>query len=266
MRRGTGEDQGVGAGREHVGQLVVQRAPVDEAVALVDDDGIPVDRLEAVAVLAGVLQRIDRDDHPLVIRERIAAGRDLLANALDAHRVQTNQWDGEARPQFVLELLQDVLRRDDQDAVAPAASDQLREDHPDFERLAQADGVGDEQAGLQRFECHLCRPPLVRQRVEQGVIAGREPGFAQGHRGLAQQGFEPQTRPPIAGGLVGDERGVLRAEGDDAVDVREERRFLVTDELRGADHLHHQAVGGGSLHRAHQPLLVAHEHERADGN
>ena len=36
----------------------------------------------------------------------------------------------EAGPQLVLELLEDVLRGDDEDALAPAAADQLGEDQP----------------------------------------------------------------------------------------------------------------------------------------
>ncbi len=51
--------------------------------------------------------------------------------------------------QFVLELFEDVARGDDEDLVALAAADQLRQDHPDLERLAETDGVGDQQAGAE---------------------------------------------------------------------------------------------------------------------
>ena len=67
-------------------------------------------RVQVVAVTAGVLQRVDRDDRPLEVGERVAAGRDLLLDPLDADRVQPHERDREAGPQLVLELLQHVLR------------------------------------------------------------------------------------------------------------------------------------------------------------
>ena len=107
------------------------------------------DVLEVVAVLAGVLQRVDRDDDPLVVGERVAAGRDLPLDPLDADRVQPDQRDREPGPQLVLELLQDLLRGDHQDAVAAAAADQLGEDQPDLQGLAQADHVGEQDPRAQ---------------------------------------------------------------------------------------------------------------------
>lgn len=51
------------------------------------------------------------------------------------------QRDGKARPQLLLELLHDVLRRNDEDALSPAAADELCQDHADFQRLAQTHGI-----------------------------------------------------------------------------------------------------------------------------
>ena len=51
---------------------------------LVDDDGVPVHVVEVLAVAALVLQRVDGDDDPLVVGERVAAGRDLPLDSLDA--------------------------------------------------------------------------------------------------------------------------------------------------------------------------------------
>ena len=99
-----------------------------------------------VAVLAVVLERVDGDDDPLVVGERVAARRDLPLDALDADRVQPDQRDREPGPQLVLELLQHLLRGDDQDALAPAAADQLGQDEADLQGLAEADDVGDEDA------------------------------------------------------------------------------------------------------------------------
>ena len=118
----------------------------DEVVRLVDDDRVPVHVVEVVAGTAVVLERVDRDDDPLVVGERVAAGRDLPLDPLDADRVQPDQRDREPGPQLLLELLEDLLRGDDQDPVAAAAADQLGEDQPDLQRLAQPDHVGEQDA------------------------------------------------------------------------------------------------------------------------
>ncbi len=56
VRGGAREEEGLGAGGEDAGELVVEGAAVDEVVALVDDDGVPADAFEMVAVAAGVLR------------------------------------------------------------------------------------------------------------------------------------------------------------------------------------------------------------------
>jgi len=94
-------------------------------VVLVDDDGVPVHVLQVLPVRVA-LERVDRDDDPLVVRERVATRGDLLLNALDAEAVQPDQRNGEPGPQLLLELLQDLLRRDHQDPVTTSPSDQLR--------------------------------------------------------------------------------------------------------------------------------------------
>ena len=81
---------------------------------------------------------------PLEVGERVAAGGDLLLDPLDAGRVEPHQRDREPGPQLPLELLQHLLRRDDQDPVAPAPADQLGEDQPDLQGLAEADHVGEQ--------------------------------------------------------------------------------------------------------------------------
>ena len=60
--------------------------------------------------VAVALQRVDRDDHPLVVGERVAGGRQLLPDPLDAGRVQPHERQREPRPHLVLHLLQHVPR------------------------------------------------------------------------------------------------------------------------------------------------------------
>ena len=130
-----------------------------------------------VPVAARVLERVDRDDDPLVVGERVAGGGDLLADPLDALGVEPDQGNREARPQLVLELLEDVPGSDHQDAVAAPAPHQLGEHHADLERLAQADRVGDEQPWPQRLERSLDRAALVLELVEELPVAHGQTGL-----------------------------------------------------------------------------------------
>ena len=113
------------------------------------------------------LERVDRDDDPLVEGERVPARRDLPLDPLDADRVQPDQRDREPGPQLLLELLEHLLRGHHQDPVAPAAPDQLGEDQPDLQRLAQPHHVREQDAG----------PEALSARARPGA-AGRSAGRA----------------------------------------------------------------------------------------
>ncbi len=147
VRGGAGQQQRVGTGGQQPRQPVAQARRTDQVVRLVDHDRVPADVLQVMAVHADVLQRVHRDDDPLEIGERVAPGRDLPLDPLDTHRVQPDQREGETRPQLVLELLEHVLRRHHEDALPPAATDQLGQDQPDLQGLAQAHHVRDQYAG-----------------------------------------------------------------------------------------------------------------------
>ena len=84
----------------------------------------------------------------------------LLPDPLDADRVEPDERQREPGPQLELHLLEHVPRGDDEDALAAAAADELGEDHADLERLAEADGVGeqDPRAEVVRVE-GLAGPP-----------------------------------------------------------------------------------------------------------
>ena len=148
---------------------VVLRRVVGDVVRLVDDDGVPVLLLE-VGEVAVALERVDRDDRPLEVGERVAVGRQLLPDPLDADRVEANERQGEAGPELELHLLQDVPRGDDQDPLAPAAAYELGQDHPDLDGLAEADRVGeqDPRAEVLRIERLAHGGELVGQRSRRG--------------------------------------------------------------------------------------------------
>jgi hypothetical protein len=78
--------------------------------------------------------------------QRVARRGQLLADALDADGVESHERDGEPGPHLVPHLLQHVPRGDDEDPLAAAAPDELGQDHADFEALAEADRVGEQDA------------------------------------------------------------------------------------------------------------------------
>ena len=132
VRGGAGQQQRVGPLGQAPGEPVAEVPLADQVVRLVDDDRVPVHGVEVLAVPALVLERVDGDDDPLVVGERVAASRDLPLDPVDADRVQADERDREPGPQLELELLEDLLRGDDEDPVAAAAADQLGQDEADL--------------------------------------------------------------------------------------------------------------------------------------
>jgi hypothetical protein len=114
-------------------------------MGLINDDEIPPRALEVVPVLAVTLQRIDRDDRPIVVAERVVVGRDLSANSLDTCRVQACERDGETCSELLLELPHHALGRHDQYTTGLATPQQLCRQDSRFERLAQAYRVSDQK-------------------------------------------------------------------------------------------------------------------------
>ena len=124
-----------------------------------------------MAIAARVLDGVDRDDHPVEVRERVATGRDPLTHPLDPLGVQADERDAGAAPQLVLYLVEDVARNDGENPCRTPAALQLGEQHPDLDRLAEPDGVGDEQPGLKLGHRRPERLTLVRQVVREHPMA-----------------------------------------------------------------------------------------------
>lgn len=254
---GAGQDQGVGLRREELGEAIVLRPGVDELVRLVDDDGVPGDLHEVAAPAVGP-QSVDRDDRPLVVGEGVAAGGDVVLDPLDTGRVQPHHRDREARPQLVLELLQDVLRRHDEDALAASAPDQFGQQQPDLEGLAEADRVRDQQPGAQGAQGGLGGLALVGEVVDEVGTDGGETLLGEGQRSLADQRVDEQARAAALRGVVRHELGVLGAQRGHPVEVlvSEEDRALIADQGRDAPYVEAGAVLGGLVDLYHQPVLV----------
>ena len=199
------------------GQPVVLGGRVGEVVRLVDDDGVPPLLAQARVVAVG-LQRVDRDDHALEVGERVAGGRQLLPDPLDAGRVQPHERQREPRPHLVLHLLQHVPRRDDEDALAPAPPDQLGEDHADLEGLAEPDGVGQQDAGAAGSPGPAPGGPLSAgssTRPPGRRSTSSAPVSPSGTGVLRNRRLQPEPRGAVTRAVVGDDRRRRRVQWHD---------------------------------------------------
>ena len=158
VRCGRGQQHRVGAAGQQPGQAVAQvafrHAGPGHVVGLVDHHAVPPRVLQEMAIAADVLQRIDADDDAVVHLERVLVRRNPQTQFGDPVRIQSDQWDAEAVPQFRLELGQHGLLGEHQNPVRPAASHEFREGHAYLDRLAQADGIRQQQSGPQLLERH----------------------------------------------------------------------------------------------------------------
>ena len=124
-----------------------------------------------VAVERRVLDRVDRDDDAVEVRERVAAGRDPLPKSLDALGVQSDKRYARAAPELVLDLVEDVARDDGEDPRRAAAALELGQQHCDLDRLAEPDRVRHEQARLKLRHRGPERLALVGQIVGEHRVA-----------------------------------------------------------------------------------------------
>ncbi len=205
------------------------------------------------------LQRVDRDDAPLERGERVTPGRNFAPDPLNAQRVEPHQRDREPRPQFVLELLQNRLRRDHQDALTPPTPDEFSQQKTNFESLTQTHNISDQNPWLGFGQSQLGRPLLVGLAVHQVTPGRRQPTFR------TRQWRAPQHRLDIEPGtaksrcVIGDQDSVFRTQRFDGVepDPVEEHGCLVPDQLVDTQGLDHRAVRSDRLGVAYQPFHAA---------
>ena len=184
-------------------------------MAFIDDDDIPPRVFEIVAVLQIALEGVDRNDAAIEVVERVVVGRDAVAHPGQANRVQPHQRDRKAAPPLLLELGEHGLLCDDEDALATAPLNQLGGQHAGFQRLAQADGVGDEDARARLPQRLQRRVELVGHQVHHTAMAKMDL-LVVGHISAAQALQVEQRRVEGRAG-IGHKFGLGRIEDLDVV-------------------------------------------------
>ena len=259
-------DEGVRAAREQAGEPAAERAgaAVRHVVRLVNDDHVPPGFFEVGPVLGVPLQGVDRDDGLVVVVEGVVVRGDAAADALDADGVEARERDREAVPELLLELGQHALDGEDEDAPAPAPGDQLADQDPRFEGLAEAHCVCDQDALPRLAERLARRLQLVGDEVHGGGVADVDPFVTR--RGLPEVAFHEEQAVGEAGGAVGDQRGLRGVEDLDLpFQSGQEDRLAFADEFGHADAEELLAAGGGGVHAADHPLRVADDDPGAGG-
>ena len=148
---------------------------VGDILGLINHDDVPIRGIKRRAILDVPFQRINGDDHLVVVGERVGVRGNLGTNLLDTRGIQTNQRDGEPFPHLLLELDHHAFRCYHENTATFVTFDELRHQDSGFQGLAKADGVSDENSLTRLGERLLRRNELVRQGVHGSLVADMNP-------------------------------------------------------------------------------------------
>ena len=261
VRRRGKENQGIRAGGEqlrHAGTHGV-RAPASDVVRFINHDDVPPGILKVVPVFAVLLDRVDGDDRLVEIVKRVVVARNPCAHALQPGGIQADERDGEACPQFLLELRHHGFDREHQDAPTATAPDHLGEQDAALNGFAEADGVGDEDALTRLLKRKAGGIELIGQQVHRTAMAKGQPLVRR--NALAQERFEEQPGVAVIRGRVVNRRGGFRVNQLDRLieflNAINERGFAIAHERGQARDGEQMRAGRREVNPANEPLLVA---------
>ena len=260
MRRGRQQDQGVRAGRQPLGELgalaaLGPDAALGDVLALIDHDDVPVGVFQKGPVVPVVLERVDRDDRLVEVVKGVLAGGQLLADALDAERIEPHQRDREATPELLLELPQHALGGDHQQPPPAPAANQFAAEDAALQRLAQAHRIGDQQP-LAGHRQRLSRwQQLVIHHIHRRSMADHQLGPC-GHR-AAQVSFDEQQAVTVVVGAITHQLGVLRFQHLEVWLQRFKKQSRLLLQIgRDPHHIQQALPLTGELHVAHKPFRI----------
>ena len=231
-------------------------------MGFVADDEVPIGRGRNLRLqLVGPGHHVEPDDQPIALGERVAGerGLDLVAR-------QDVEGEAEFLGHFVLPLLDQRARRDDEAALQIAPDQQLLDEQARHDGLAGAGIVGEQEAQrLPRQHLAIDRRDLMRQRLDLrrrdgdvGVeeigeadavgLGGKPKQAAVGVEGVGPAGLDELKADlfaahdqPLADTTVDTEDDVerVRAELGDLDDLGEAGRVEAAKTAAGFDALEH---------------------------
>lgn len=179
-------------------------------------------------------------------------GGNALLQACDAIAVKPRERNGEAVPELLLKLFKHGLDGEDENALAALALDELGNEHACFERLADADRVGDQNAGTRGFKGPDGRLKLIGEHVHGGVLSNVDLGVGGGRP--AKEGVNEETRADVVHGVVLHEARLLRIEDLDL--LLEFWALLVFDDELGGAAAHEIGNADAGQHREDAAAFV----------
>ena len=190
-------------------------------------------------------------------------GRDAAPHALDADGVEPREGDGEAVPEFLLELGEHALHREYQDAPGTPPGDQLAHQDAGLQRLAEANRIRDQDALPGPGEGLPGWIELIGHGVHYGLVADVD-AVVVGNGG-AKLALHVQEAVREPGRPVGNEARQCRVQHLDLLEHAQVDRFLLADQLRDA--VAHKLVRpvGDHVHAANDPFRVANDDPGAGG-
>ena len=189
-RRGEQDQLALGIGGKALEQLEPLLAALmrsDAGVRLVDHDQRRARAREAVAAPLG-LDVVEADDGVGMGVEQRLRGRQAALQARSRGGGDSDRVEIEFALELAGPLLDEMRRAQHGETVDLAAIDQLAQDQPGFDGLADADIVGDQQPHDGKAQRHQQRHELVGARLE-----------AEPRRRAERPGAAPQRQPQRLG-------------------------------------------------------------------
>ena len=129
---------------KELSQLATKTSFIGYRMAFINDDDVPAGLFQPGTELTVILQRIDRDNGLVVVVERILVHRNVHADMIHAGTVETHQWDGEAIPQFFLELGKNTFQSTYKDTAASSSAYHFAEEDSHLYGLSQTYAICNE--------------------------------------------------------------------------------------------------------------------------
>ena len=234
----------------------------------IDQDDVPVGVFQIIAVGRALLERIDRDDRAVDVKERVVSARNTRHEALQAVAVKARQGNRETVPELLLELLEHRFDGKDENALPATACDQFGNENPRFERFPNTDRVRDEDAGARGGERLDGGLELVREHVHRSLLRDVHLGVGRGR--AAQERLDEELRLHETLRRIHNEVRFLGAKDRDAVLVLDEECALlsahdVRDPRAGEFHEPSGALPLGALDALDEPLGVSDDDAHPGG-
>ncbi len=208
---GGGEEEDGGDGGGEAGGEVVGGTGGFEVVRFVDDEEVPTGGDGLVAALGGIREEGGAGDDELAVEKGVGS-RVAGFDGDDAFLVEEVEEEVEPAEEFDEPLVNERVGEDDEDAVGAAGEVEAVENEAGFDGLAEADFVGEEDAGGEAAGDLGGDVNLVGDEVDAGAGETADGGLADA--GAVREGANAEVEGGKVVGATGKEAVFGGAEAD----------------------------------------------------